>query len=409
MNIRSLIILILSGVVVYSCKSNSTESYSAHKTIDIENNIDKIEVVKLSDVAKSIDYIPLETSDSVLISDISRVAYENNRIFVMDKSKIFVFDNNGKHIRTLNKLGRGPGEYQKLLNFKIVKGSGSIITKDMLERINIYDSLHNYVNSIDNPRKKGSIMNFENFGDTLFVGVNTVMFNNFHTESVIFDHSSRVIDSGWVRRIIVHSSTKNGPSLVNPPIIFKYDSVIRYFDRRGDTIFSYNNRLEKSIAYILKMGEYKEPENITYEDFNSKDAGFISVSNLAESNNCLFMNLILRGYCKEPTVSTTMSPNGTLSQVVRTYTYGIYDKSKGKLTMLAQPVKGMSGVEDDLKNGPPFWPKYINSESDLISTRKAYEIITYAAENDEAGEYIRTLAAKLNENSNPVVIIARTR
>ena len=67
------------------------------------------------------------------------------------------------------------------------------------------------------------------------------------------------------------------------------------------------------------------------------------------------------------------------------------------------------GLEDDLKGAMPFWPRAIGSAGELILFKKAADIIKYANEETKAGTYIKDLAAKLNENSNPVVIIAKTK
>jgi hypothetical protein len=119
--------------------------------------------------------------------------------------------------------------------------------------------------------------------------------------------------------------------------------------------------------------------------------------------------MILRGQTKEPIVRTYNLPDGTVNESVRTDAYGIFRKSDGKFFVLAQPLKGVPGLSDDIKQGPPFWPKYSNSNQELISYRGSADIINYAVTNSESGSYINELASKLNENSNPVVIIAQTK
>lgn len=409
MKFYSFIIPAVLAFALFSCNSVTESTISNSETIDIENSIGKAEVVKLSEVAKSIEYIPLETNDSVLLSEISSVVYSSDRIYISsDNNKIFVFDSKGNHIRTLNRKGRGPGEYMMILSFKVDESSGSIFITDQLGKVSIYDSLHNYVSSVE--PKVGSIFftSFENFGDTLFFA--TFFSRTLESEMIMFNNQSKLIDSGLFKIPSYKDDIKNKSGVIIPPLIFRHNNEIRCFARRGaDTVFSINNKLEKTVAYLFKLGKYKEPADATNQEVGSNDARFISINNLAESDNTLFMSVKMRGLSTEPIKTSTKLNDGSLFETVNTNSYAIYNKSNGKFTILAQPIKGKMGLEDDLKGAMPFWPRSISSGAELISYKKATDIIKYVSEEANAGTYIKDLAAKLNENSNPVVIIAKTK
>ncbi len=408
MKFYSFIIPAVLAFALFSCNSVTESSISNSETIDIENRIGKSEVVKLSAVAKSVEYIPLETNDSVLLSEISSLVYSNDRIYVSDNSKIFVFDNKGNHIRTLSRKGRGPGEYLTLQSFKVDKISGSIFISDQLGKVTIYDSLHNYVSSVEPKVKSMFFTGFENFGDTLFFA--TFFSRTLESEMIMFNNQSKLIDSGLFKTPSYKTDNDNKSRVIIPPLIFRHNNEIRCFARRGaDTVFSINNKLEKTVAYVFKFGKYKEPADATNQEVGSNDARFISINNLAESDNTLFMSVKMRGLSTEPIKTSTKLNDGSLFETVNTNSYAIYNKSNGKFTFLAQPIKGKMGLEDDLKGAMPFWPRAIGSAGELILFKKAADIIKYANEETKAGTYIKDLAAKLNENSNPVVIIAKTK
>lgn len=414
MKIKLLVITFVLCAGITSCSSGSKDGNSARKVIDIESSINTIQIKKLSEVAKGIEYIPLETNDSALLNNISKIVVENSKIYVSDNSnKLFVFNRSGKHLRTLNRKGRGPGEYVVLRNFVVDRATDNILILDFSGKVNIYDSLHNFVRSIDSPKTGVNFTSFENFGDTLFAASHFVMADNASTEIIIYDSSSITRDSVTFKPIDFISSVSDNseiPLRINHPVIVKFNDDIRYFSVKGDTIFSLNSKLEKSVAYLFKQGKYREPDRVTFEDFMSKNGSFISISPyLTETESNLFLTMMLRGQTKEPIVSTYNLPDGTVNESVRTDAYGIFRKSDGKFFVLAQPLKGMPGLSEDIKQGPPFWPKYSNSNQELISYKGSADIINYAGKNSESGSYINELASKLNENSNPVVIIAQTK
>jgi hypothetical protein len=65
---------------------------------------------------KSSTLVRLETTDKCLIKDIDKIMFDDNRLFIFDKSLhcVFVFDMDGKFLHTVNRVGKGPGEYTKL-------------------------------------------------------------------------------------------------------------------------------------------------------------------------------------------------------------------------------------------------------------------------------------------------------
>jgi len=399
---RSFITLIALSTAIISCNSGVDKGADNNKVIDIEKSIGKTAVVKLSEVAKSIDYIPLETNDSVLISYISRIICENDKIYVTDNSdKLYIFDLSGKYLNTLFRKGRGPGEYINLRNFKVDEKSGNILVLDYTGDISIYDTNLNFVKKIKSPVKDVNFYTFETIGDSLFAAANFIVADNTPCNMIFFNDSSELINSYKFRPIDFISNGEDVPLRMNHPVLSKFGDEIRFFSVKSDTIFSINRGGEARIAYTIKQGKYKEPERVTFEDFSSQNSPFISISPYyTETDNKIFLTLTLRNRTTEPIVRDSRS---------YTIANGLFNKTVGKFSILAQSVKGITGLMDDLKEGPPFWPEVSNSQQDLISYKNASMIITYAHEQPEAGDFIKELAAKLNENSNPVVIIAKTK
>lgn len=69
----------------------------------------------------SIEFIPLETNDSCLLSDITKIIYKDSLYYISDatSSCIFIFSETGKFVKSIRRIGEGPGEYLSISDFDI--------------------------------------------------------------------------------------------------------------------------------------------------------------------------------------------------------------------------------------------------------------------------------------------------
>ena len=84
--------------------------------------IDYKQVVDLS----TISYIRLETNDNSLIGNDFKVRH-NDSIVVLISNKIIVFSISGKHLFSIDKRGKGPGEYLSLTDIQIINNTNFLI------------------------------------------------------------------------------------------------------------------------------------------------------------------------------------------------------------------------------------------------------------------------------------------
>ncbi|MDR1169710.1 MAG: 6-bladed beta-propeller [Prevotellaceae bacterium] len=99
-------------VFLFSCKEKKADNVQ-HKVI---SNYTEIEECYDSVYFKSSIAIRLETTDECLIKEIDKIMFDENRLFIFDKSlnSVFVFDMDGKFLHAVNRTGNGPGEYTDL-------------------------------------------------------------------------------------------------------------------------------------------------------------------------------------------------------------------------------------------------------------------------------------------------------
>lgn len=114
---RVYLILTAMLLMVVGCTTTAKKAKQAQHTVDL----DEI-VASTSQFNAKIDrVIPLETTDNSMFGEVRKAIFENGRLFIQDmaRSSLFVFSADGRHIGTLSKQGRGPGEYIKLKDFDV--------------------------------------------------------------------------------------------------------------------------------------------------------------------------------------------------------------------------------------------------------------------------------------------------
>lgn len=126
---------------ITSCTSTSTskkELKYENGTIDVINLklYQKENIIRLSEIADSIHYISLETSDSCLIGAIDKILRtDNSDIIVVDKdvaSSIFVFNDEGRFKCRIGTRGLGMAEYIKIED--VTYGYGFIYVWDSVQK-----------------------------------------------------------------------------------------------------------------------------------------------------------------------------------------------------------------------------------------------------------------------------------
>ena len=136
-----------------SCQQSSRSDYaSGLPVIDLEKEypVKRIDIHEIADV----EYIPLETTDESLLQTPTSWSVSEDTIVIFDvlQHSIFVFDGQGKHIRTINRFGQGPEEYYTALHVDTDFSKGEIYV-NAHPKIFVYDFNGNYKRTIKYPSK----------------------------------------------------------------------------------------------------------------------------------------------------------------------------------------------------------------------------------------------------------------
>ena len=131
-----LIILILCFV---NC-SDPQEKHDQAIELDIAGALKNKKEIKLSQIAESIQYIPLETNPRCILGKIRKVHLAGALIFVSDLKDLSIFNTQGQFINRISKNGRGPGEYTNIWDFDVLPEHRLIfVYSDRLSKVVVYD------------------------------------------------------------------------------------------------------------------------------------------------------------------------------------------------------------------------------------------------------------------------------
>lgn len=119
------------------------------RVIDLAGNVGKGRVVNLSEIAESIEYIPLETNDKSILGPTRKaLLFERGNLYIGQLSGEFkIFNQSGEFIKVFNRYGRGPQEYTNVSALHIEPSTNNLIISTIRKVIE-YDQNGNFVKEV---------------------------------------------------------------------------------------------------------------------------------------------------------------------------------------------------------------------------------------------------------------------
>jgi len=232
---KFLVFLLLVGCT--SSESTHRE-INSHSIVEIKVDVDTSNFFPWKDVVDHITPIQLETNADCLISYVSKLIVMNDRIYIFDKrqQELFIFHNNGRFEKKLNKQGGGPGEYREMRDIQI-DANGNIWVLD-------YNSIKEYSQNFD---LKDEIR--FSFTDKRDLYVNAMQFVVFENSYVLWTGGAEIMKNSDYRQHNMYRINKKGQIIdsyfpvniktVGNPVFFKFGDtyIMRPWDFRDRTVY----------------------------------------------------------------------------------------------------------------------------------------------------------------------------
>jgi hypothetical protein len=184
----------------------------------------------------------------------------------------------------------------------------------------------------------------------------------------------------------------------NECIMYYFDNQLHIKEIYSDTIFKITQDGNYLSKYTLELGKFNIPEKIREWSFDrflsSIGKDFFLVNNIFESNKYLI-------FCY-------MHDNKDRLLV--------FNKKTGEIENFIEKVK-LGFIKNDFDGGPYFFP-VSNDNNQFLQMINAFELIAHTATDEfknstpkypEKKKELEELAASLNENDNPVLMLVKLK
>ena len=190
----------------YSC---SNETKKSNNLLEIHIDIDKNITLPLSEITENIAAIELELTDENLINpeDIIKILLSDSLIFISEPEHLFVFNIEGKFIRSIGSKGQGPGEYIRIKSFTFDEKNQIIYINSDGSQILGYDLTGKFLKKITIMKDVygGQILGINYFNNELLLLIESIRVNEnekincYHSVIYTADNEMQLIDSCFVR------------------------------------------------------------------------------------------------------------------------------------------------------------------------------------------------------------------
>lgn len=370
-----ILLLIISG-----CWKSNKNSSGDYVTINVSNDYPEKKLI-LQDIM-DVEYIPLETTDEFIthgnVLDVGK-KYLIVRNSVND-GNIFVFDRKtGKGIRKINRLGQGAEEYPGIAGITLDEDNDELFVTNA-GKISVYDLYGNFkrcLNFIDTESDYLRVFNYDKDHLITYNNRGTGMIADKQPYHLIFSKRDgsviREIEtpSEGHKTLVIFGENDEKIVPIFAPTIPAIDSWI-LMNLSSDTLYSYLPDGSIKPFIVRKPSIYSMNTEI-----------FLFVEEV--TSRYYFMRTIKKELDKKGKLQV-----GTLAydkQEDRIFKYEIHNVD----FVYERPVYWISSFNHDITNWYPF---------DASELTEAYK------DGNLKGR-LKEIAAKLNEDSNPVIMLMK--
>lgn len=376
----AIILFIMVGFV--GCRKSDTNQLI---TVDVTKSYPEKELI-LQDFM-DVEYIPLETNDEFVTQGVI-MALGNKFIVTKNWSNdgnIYVFDRKtGKAIRKINRKGKGPEEYSHLTDIVLDEQNNELFVNCLIsKKILVYDLSGNFKRSFSHAEDTRYVDVFNYDTDNLICYNELTLYKDGENRGSESFHTIISKQDGSITRnisipfdVIKTPFIQNGDMTVASEVspIIPYLNTWLLVETSSDTVYNYIPKENKLVPFLVKKPTVDPEVFLTMGTITDRYCFMTTVKKEFDfTTRRGFMNSDLMYDKQENAVFKPAILNGD------------YVK-KQKVNMTSHPVNG--------------------DEIAAFQNIEAYKLVE-AYKNDELKGHLKEVATKLNEESNPVIMIMK--
>lgn len=154
-------------LITTACNSSSSKEHIPVINLNSMSVINDKSELDSKSLNMSQTLIPLETTDSSLLSKITCIEKSKDAYWIVSDGLVFKFSKQGKYLQTIGAIGQGPEEYLNAYNLQIDDSGNKIYVMDYLGRKMVtYTLTGDFINSFELPHY--SYNNFKLDGSNIY-------------------------------------------------------------------------------------------------------------------------------------------------------------------------------------------------------------------------------------------------
>lgn len=411
-------------LLITSCDGGKKGSDSL-LSIDIKGNINKMEIINLSQFSNSIRYVPFEYKEDFSFTNYPQFDISGNLVLVSNFTNCYLYNNDGKIIANIGKKGRGPGKYQYISNLGFAENNKIFISS-------LYDIVeYNIDGTFMNKYTKSILINDSLSFKSWRIINDSLIFGHIPNSTGKIKFKAMIIDKyGSVKNkynnyILCKRNSPVAGGLEDFAHINLFNGSVFYKELFNDSLFTLNDHYEMIPRYYFNLGNLKMPASDRVKSpIGQIILQYVFVYEIFQTDKYLFLKCDFgnRFPSKRLTSKQSIFPGGDPVWINTTYALGIFNKQTGDLTFSKPTTTDnplfTSGLYNDIDGGPRFFPKMQVNDSTMVMWIKADELKNHVASDEfknnipkypEKKKELEKLANGLKETDNPVLMIVRLK
>jgi len=372
-------IFIAISILFFITSCSQEESILHGNKWDIASILSSEKTATLSQLYDSIQYIPLETTDSSLLAARAYVFYaDEENLLIRSKNLVYRFNEQGKFLNTSGQIGNGPAEYSILYSISVDKDNACLLFYVGQKKIQFWNFDGTFQKEI-NLQSEGEITNLILTRDHKILAENrTYSEAGLKTSICYFNLDGELL----YEQMLTKDNQQVNIILQTVPILYPFQQEVKYKDLYTNQLLRYNHD-SLTVDSYFDLGIYT-PTRELIEDVNQKQTlmnEYAQIVDIKESNLYFYLLIIYEHELKGL----------------------ILDKEKGCLVgnqSIKMPQQG-GGIPNDYLKQAYFWPSYADGNNQLYGLIPAEQITTEEMETIQEKDGGDT---GWQEDANPVVI-----